>query len=490
MRKPFTSRLHHPQKWLTRVLLPLLLVSLFPFFTRDVPIVLAAPPATATPSYFYDRETAFILNYAIDSANGGMYTAVNPDGTTIPGFMTVPVWGTPANSIRGTDKNSIGQAVCIRYLITEYQRADTLAAKIGSAAAVSGINDLLPGMANDLGDPAALLDRAKLCADFVTDKLVIPAVSQSSTANPNRLYYWGYSNQAGNGSFADDQAATGSAARSESSIPWSLAELALALKNAGRPAAEYQPYVDAAVNWWEWRRTTATALPGYGGNNTNPGIGRDIFYPALGYTLFEITGNNVYKSGPGNNADGTPIGAEPFANALLGTGVVPIMPFPASHALQDGTYTAGYGRGVIFAKNAQQSVFGGSLADRDQWWDFGLSPALAGNYPNYSVRPPTDGQFNDWNLSQPFAHYSGRELLAGTQRADWFFYTFGTNPEIFITKTTRTKRSSRLSCSVRRRLISGIIRLPSCGMTLPVLPPGTRISPARLAGEPISTDSR
>lgn len=219
---------------LRRIIITLLLCSLLSLVSGVVlrpAAVQVAPSTTATPSYFYDRKTAFILNYAIDPLHGGMYTAVNTDGSQL-GLLSVPVWGAPANTVRGTDKNGIGQGV-FRYLITEYQRA--------RVTGVAGINAHVKGA--PLADPAALLDRATACADFVIAHLEIPAAAQPGTIYPNRLFYWGYANQAGTSDYADDAAATGSAARSESTIAWSLAELALALRSAGRPSAQWQPYL-------------------------------------------------------------------------------------------------------------------------------------------------------------------------------------------------------------------------------------------------------
>src|SRR4051794_37565170 len=63
--------------------------------------VVALPPATANPNYFYDRESAFVIKYALDNQYGGIYTAVSNTGGLYPDPLTVGVWGFPANSIRG-----------------------------------------------------------------------------------------------------------------------------------------------------------------------------------------------------------------------------------------------------------------------------------------------------------------------------------------------------------------------------------------------------
>lgn len=179
-------------------------------------------------------------------------------------------------------------------------------------------------------------------------------------------------------------------------------------------------------------------MPPYNSSNLQAGIGRDVFYPALGFSLSELTGNAVYRDGAAatpTNADGTPYGAIPYANSRLGTGSVPDLTYPAPTAMQDSAYTAGYGRGVIFARSAQHRA--DPLAACDQWWDFGNNPALAGS-STYSVRQPTlptsAFPLNDGNLDDPFAHYAGREIVAGMLRADWFYYTFEANPEVFYVK--------------------------------------------------------
>lgn len=388
------------------------------------------PPATANPNYFYDRETAFVIKYALDNQYGGIYTAVSNTGGLYPNPLTVAVWGFPPNSIRGTDKSHVGQGVCIRYFITEYQRVTT--AGIG----LSGINSILTGGPNPapaLANPLDLLAKAKSCADFVMNNLEITKsnVGQPGTTVPNRLFYWGFAKRnptpadpIGPGGFIDDTVVTGqgSAARSEAIIAWSLAELGLALKKAGRPAAEWNPYLQGALRWWEWRRTTANRVPPYNGNNYQAGIARDVFYPALGFTLAELTGDPQYQNGcttTPNNADGTPCGAIPFVNSILGTGDAPNLPPNPPNALQDGTYVSGYARGIIFAKHAQLNI--GPVAARNQWWDFGNYPARL-NVTNPAANPAMN------NLGTPFAHFNGRELVAGTERSIWFYYTFGENP--------------------------------------------------------------
>lgn len=390
----------------------------------------------ASPHYFYDRETAFVLNYGLDTTYGGLYTAVGANGELL-NDLPIVVWGFPANLVRGTDKSLFAQSTCVRYFITEYQRVTV------SGVGVNEINVLLNGdPINDMD----LLAQARSCADFVIthleinqtddgaaeDPFIAPEPDKGDAAIPDLLFYWQSTGRDGTDRFVDDSSPLGleSAARSESIVPWSLAELALALKNAGE---DFQPYLDAALRWWNWRQTTAVALPAYGDpnalsvqengcqppddnpNNCTPGIGRDVFLPALGFKLSEITGDASYQE----------IGAA-YANGILGTDSLPNLVFPPENALQDGAYAAGYGRGVIFAVHDQHGL--GALEDRDQWWDFG-------NYPARQGLDPRQNSAFSTNLSSPFAHFGGRELVAGTQRALWFYYTFGEAPGIFYEGT-------------------------------------------------------
>lgn len=437
------------------------------------PAAQAAPPAAATPHYYYDRETAFLINYAIDSTNGGLYVAVNADGGLLEDYLPVQVWGFPPNVVRGVQKSHIGQATCMRYMINEYLRASV------SGVGVAGINALLQPGRQPLTSPLDLLGYARRCADFVTRAMEIPpadsvaeppnadgilpaGADQGDTNIPNRLFYWGFTAPDGAGEFIDDTFENGgrSAARSESVIPWTLVELALAIKRAGQPEAEWAPYRDAALRWWSWRRSTAERLPPYGNpnepeyrdgcggrpdnpDNCIPGIGRDIFYPAIGFALAELTGDPAYREGDGTlMADGLPYGGRPFANSILGTGDSADLTFPPPHSLQDGSYPAGFSRAVIFAWEAQR--LGGPVEERDQYWDFSISPALVRSGGRFIIRPLSDQSiFGPQFLSRPFAHYAGRELIAGTQRAHWLFGTFGVNPNTYYASSNLTPENFR-----------------------------------------------
>jgi hypothetical protein len=421
----------------------------------------AAPPSTATPHYYYDRETAFIINHAIDPIHGGLFVAVNADGALLEDFLPVEVWGFPPDVVRGVSKSHIGQGTCIRYFINEYLRAET------SGVGVAGVNTFLRPNRAPLTAPLDLLGYARSCADFIARHMEVPpddgiseppnasgllppGADQGDLAIPNRLFYWGFTNRDGVGELVDDTLPNGGRAggRPESIIPWSVAELALVLQRAGRPETEWGPYRDTALRWWNWRRTTAQPLPPYGDPNLPffrdgcgglpdnpdtciPGIGRDIFYPALGYALAELTGDPTYREGDGSTmADGTPYGGRPFANSILGTGNAADLTFPPPHGMQDGAYPAGHARSVIFAWETQR--LGSPLADRDQYWDFSIYPALVETGRTSTIRSLSDQSiFGDSILRRPFAHFAGREVVAGTQRAHWMFATFGVNPNSF-----------------------------------------------------------
>ncbi|NJK71605.1 MAG: hypothetical protein HC932_05195 [Thermales bacterium] len=240
----------------------------------------------------------------------------------------------------------------------------------------------------------------------------------------------GITNNEGDGNYFDDTAGNAStgASRSESIIPWTLAELALAIKEAGFDSNEYLPYQDAAIDYFEWRKTTAKESPEYSGNNFDPKAGRDFYYGNLGFTLSELTGDPIYREGDGSlNSDGTPLGAIPFLNEHLGTGNEPQLPIPPTNALQEGAHIGAYGRGVPFLKHRD---LGEAVEDRNQWWDFGVDPTIEQNGNVFDIREADSDFYND-KLDTPFAHYRGRELLAGIQRAQWFFYTGGINPDVY-----------------------------------------------------------
>ncbi|MBC7471747.1 MAG: hypothetical protein H7196_00570 [candidate division SR1 bacterium] len=394
-----------------------------------------------SPNYFYNRESAFILQHALDYDNGGMYLAVNKDGAKIDSIIPGEVWAYKANTLSGTDKTQVGQATCIRYFINEALRT--------KENGLDGINNLLP---SDLkvNSSNELLKKAKICADFAISKMEIPQSitdknlnqspqDQADTFNPNTLFYWGVVSANGSKKFDDSNPVnTSETYRSESSLTWTFAELALAMKKADLPLDEYQPYVNAALRWWNWRTSNAVKIDEKYSPKLTSGAGRDLYYPALGFVLSEITGDNIYRDGDGTkNNDGSKKGAIPFANSQLGTGSVPNIPFEEStFALQEKTYTAALPRGTIFAKDA--GINSPNNEVKSQWWDFGWDPLITQNSNNnYGIKSASS--FTDNQLSQAFKHTGGRELLAGVLKSIWFYSTFGANPESFYVKETADK---------------------------------------------------
>jgi hypothetical protein len=369
----------------------------------------------------------------LDPVNGGMFLAVNKDGAPITTSIAGEVWAYADTDHPGTDKTQVGQATCIRYFIQEYQRT--------SLNGVNGINELLP-QDKKLSSSKALLEGAKNCANFAMQKMVIQ--DQSQTATPNALYYWGVVSDDGSKQWDDSSKFnTTDTYRTESSLSWSLAELAYALKTAGAASSEYQPYLDGALNWWNWRNTRAAVLDeDYKSPDFSSGAGRDFFYPNLGFTLTDITGNKEYRDGNGSNmADGKPYGAIPLANFELGTGNAPdIAAGEPEKPLQERTYTGAQPRGYIFTKHAKS--FPSGITDRDQWWDFGTDPHIISNGSEYEIAPTSS--ITDAQLKSAFRHYAGRELLAGVIRSFWYYAAHGANPNMpYISENTAPDNLSK-----------------------------------------------
>ncbi|MCA9914174.1 MAG: hypothetical protein KC496_12535, partial [Anaerolineae bacterium] len=211
-------------------------------------------PPEGNPNYFYDRETAFVINYAIDPTIGGAYTAVQGDGTPA-GALPGNIWGVPmphayfaGNPLRGTDRSLFGQGTCIRWFITEYQRTSD-----PDGNGVDGINEVLTAMGSpiQLANARQLLSiYARSCADFVIDYMVIPKTDDTVAEDPyngvyptgqspdigdvriqNRVYYWtsvGFNSPTETSRYVDDTlhqiAISGAAPRAESIVAWSIAE--------------------------------------------------------------------------------------------------------------------------------------------------------------------------------------------------------------------------------------------------------------------------
>ncbi len=383
------------------------------------PVQAAGELSTKNPNYFYDRESAFIIKNALDYTNGGMYLAVDKDGSAITEVIDENVWGYGSGKVAGVDKTQVGQATCVRYFMNEYLRT--------KENGVNGINELLPAD-KKLANATDVIKKAAFCADFAIDKMVIPADKQDDTRIINGLYYWGIVSQDGSTTFDDTlEENSESTYRKESSLPWAMVELALMMKKNG--VAGHEKYQQAALDWWNWRKDSAASLNDNFDTGLEAGAGRDMYYPAIGWALTQLTGDVSYRDGTGEiNNDGTPYGAIPFINDQVGTGSKPIIPFnEPEKTMQEKSYAATYGRGFIFAKH--QNEFPADTDERDQYQDFGWHSLIRGEYPNYYVAAPAN--ISDADLSTPFEHTKGRELLSGLIRSAWFFGSYGTNPEMF-----------------------------------------------------------
>ncbi|MEO1286868.1 MAG: hypothetical protein AAFV93_03810, partial [Chloroflexota bacterium] len=417
---------------------------------NTLPTDLEAGSIEANPNYYYDHETAFIIAHAIDRQFGGVYMALRPDGSPVVDLSTEisTFWGVPVsvfggNHIQGTEKSLFGLGTCIRYFIQEYQRTETL--RLNRTGGVAGINAQLVAMGFPnlrISAPSDLLGFAQSCADFITDNMIINPVDDGvfedpfnaasvaspwidqpdigDVVNPDRVYYWSSVSRNATDRFVDDTlhqiAEAGGAPRAEGIVPWSMAELALVMQENG--IGGWQTYRNMALDWWNWRQTTADPLPDY--NDTNPpdpndsvnedncgssppnrclaGGARDVFYPALSYILNILAGQN------------NPSGAPYEEGYIFGQARTPDpTTFPFLDAIEDGAYLSGYARGVVYA-NVQQRPSGDPLNPRFE------------NFGNFTV----DNTTTNPNPARPFTHFAGREWLAGTQRAHWFYHTFPT----------------------------------------------------------------
>ena len=405
------------------------IASILFFVSFWAPSVLEAQvPSTATPSYYYDRETAYLINFAIDKTNGGIYTATSSSGAIVD-LSGLLLWnGTAPSGTMSSVKTTSAQAVGILYFIREYQRTK----EVG----ITDVNAQITATGDKVTTPLEFLTKwAKNLADFAIggEKFKMSPSAQSAMGgNANKLYYYGKTDANGSNGTPDG---TGGAGTPESLLPWALSELALVMKDAGVSSTVYQPYIDEAVKWWVWRKNTATATSFGWGQNTQYGAGRDVYYGALGLTLYELTNTAEYKTGPGNMADGKPLGATPYMYAALGSaGSNANLGNPPSYAIQDGAYVAGFARGICYAKSEQRPALGlTAYSDRQPWQEFGFGPLYerGNSYPVYDINSPTELTSLGETTSGAFQHFKGRELFAGVMRTLWFNYSFDVNGGLF-----------------------------------------------------------
>ncbi len=394
-----------------------------------IPQLVNSQPSGATPNYYYNHETAFLINYAIDHEYGGLYMATNGNGNIVD-LSNLFLWnGYAPEGTSSSQKTPSAQAIAILYFIREYHRL-----KINGVEGLNNnINNTNYHFTNEVD---ALTIWAKSIADFVVTDNPFKISSTAQTAlggNANKMYYYGTVDRKGENGIIDG---TSGSSSPESMLPWALTELALIMKEAGLSSTLYQPYIDHALGWWNWRKTTAV-YTGYGWGQFNQyGAGRDTYYGPLGLTLYELTGTQEYKDGSTNMNDGKPLGGAAYMYAALGSvGNNPDLGNPPSYSVQDGAYVAGYARGVCYAKAKQRSNIGLSNYNQHQpWQEFGFSPLYerGGSWPSYTMNSPSTLETTyGMSTATPFEHFKGRELYSSVNRTLWFNYSFGVNQGLF-----------------------------------------------------------
>lgn len=357
------------------------------------------------PSDYYDKETKFVIDHALDHQNGGIYLALHGDGSP---WDLVPdrIYGFAPNFFPGTSKHPGGQAICIEYFLREYQR-------------LSQTGGLVQTDRFGTQNAEDMLKWAKLCADFVNDYLIIgqgqnepnPPVCTSGDGN-RCVYYWGFVNADGR---SGHMPPVGSAAQysspnshhiMDSFVAWMQSELALLLFKHGDPS--YTIYRDAATAYLDWAFNVGAPYHSNPATATDPSYaGRDRFWAGLLMSLYEMS-----------VAEGSPI--ESYRN-----NAIDCINSQGSYAANihtrgrcNGTsYTTAYGRAAAHALEVQNH-------GNDPYYNGGHA-----RWHNYGQERYGDDPNAPNNPTIAFAHGSGRELVAGLQRLHWFYYTFPEDPD-------------------------------------------------------------
>lgn len=356
------------------------------------------------PAYYYDNETRFLIDFAIDKVNGGVFLALKGDGSL---WETIPdvVYGFPPNFFDGSSKHPGGQAICMEYFVREYQRLKQTQHSIETAS--EGVQN-----AEDM------LKWAKKCADFVNTYLIIghgknepqPLPSCVPEIGNTCLYYWGFVSADGQ---SNHRYATGENVQTftpppnhhllDSFVAWMQVELAMKLFEIGDPS--YVTYKQAALDYLQWAQTVGPPRQVINATSANPSFaGRDRFWAGLLMSLYELS----LLEGAPNEAYRTEVidcinrrGAYSGGNSHM-------------IARCNGTsHVTAYARSAAHALEVQhRGIDNYYLSDaRPIWHDFGNTRYT--DNPNTPLNPTT-----------PFAHGGGREFVAGMQRAHWFYYTF------------------------------------------------------------------
>lgn len=380
---------------------PIVLQSQVPAHTQR-----AATEQATTPNDYYDLETRFLVDHVFDPVNGGIYLAVKGDGTPW-GPIPEQIYGFRPRSLQGTSKHPGGQATCIEYFVQEYQRLTDLGSSITTQQGVLRGRDMLQW--------------AKNCADFVDNHLII-GTSQNEPPPPTPcapgvgnkcLYYWGFVDATGTGSYlpANGAGVTGFSAPStlyltDSYVAWTISELALALHAVGDPS--YVTYKQHAYDFWNWaKRVGPPFMPDP--NAAHPPVSysaRDRFLPNLGITLYELS---VAEGAPDESVRNEALDCVNQRNAYATV-------YEMRNRCNGTSYTTAYGRAGAYAMDLQHRGVDNYVGGQPIWHDYGA---------NHYGDDPTKPQ----NPEIPFVHGTGREFIAGTQRSHWFYYTFPNQPQ-------------------------------------------------------------
>ena len=398
-------------------------------------VVVSGPPASqpatdadglpATPNEFYDLETKFVIDHALDQTEGGIRLAVKADGTPW-GLIPDSIYGFKPNFFSGNAKHPGGQGQCIEYFLRENQRlSDTGRTVATTTQGAQSAPDMLRW--------------AKSCADTAIDRLIIgqgphvaempappacdldPAAATRSgnTGGSTCVYFWGFYDAANPTTkywypIGDTASYVNPPSHhlTDSFLAWSLAELAQNLQSRGD--ASYTRYRDAALGFWNWARTVAGPP-----KNTGSVVysARDRFWANLGTQL-----SYIYDA-EGNTAAAETFRAEVVACVNQKAGPNPAAPEydyaanPHMRGRCNGeSYSSAYGRAPA---SVQEQLRGRDyfVGGKPSWHNYGADDKF--------TRDPAD----PINPQKPFAHGSGREFVAGVQRADWFYYTYPNSPD-------------------------------------------------------------
>jgi hypothetical protein len=361
------------------------------------------------PNDYYDKETRFLIDYAIDQTNGGVFLALKGDGSI---WQTIPdvVYGFPPNFFEGSSKHPGGQAICIEYFVREYQRLKQNNHSIQTSTQ---------------GEQSAkdMLAWAKKCADFVNAYLIVgrgvnepqPVPTCLPAVGNTCLYYWGFVAADGQ---SNHRFATGEAVQNftpppnhhllDSFVAWMQAELALQLREIGDPS--YTSYKQAAIDYLEWAQKVGPPRQVVGATAANPSFaGRDRFWAGLLMSLYELsllegTPNDAYRQEAIDciNRRGAYAGSNSHMIARCnGTSHVTAFARSAVHALE----------------MQRRGIDNFTLPNANPIWH------------NFGTTRYIDNPAMPNNPTTPFAHGGGREFVAGLQRSHWFYYSFPNNSE-------------------------------------------------------------